>query len=140
MFARAVGTTTASVILSALTLAGCEPVARDAIYIALRPAAVEPGVAFDLEPTQSVVDDAIEAVSAARDLGCRRNARRLEEWTCRGPNDMHITCRPNGQHDRMVIEFTLVLRGPATRASFDGEVAEFVRFMQQRFGASVQHI
>jgi hypothetical protein len=102
--------------------------------------AVEPELAFDPKPTRSVVEEAIEAVSAARNLHCRRNARRLEEWTCRGPSDMHITCKPDGQHDRMIIQFTLVLRRPATRASFDGEVAAFTRFMQQRFGDSVQHI
>jgi hypothetical protein len=129
-----------SILLLSLSLTGCDSVARDAIHIALRPQAVTSGVVFDLEPTQSAVEDAIEAVSTARDLHCRRNVRRLEEWTCRGPNEMHITCRPDGQHDRMVIEFTLVLRGPATRTSFDGEVAAFTRFMQQRFGDSVQHI
>jgi len=133
-------------LVSALTvillLSACDHIARDTVHIAVRPRALDEGMAFDARPSQAAVFTVLERFSAVHDAQCRAHIRRLEEWSCRGgTEEIYITVEPAAGEAYIVAEFTLIVRGWGSGTSdvFDAYVRAFATFMQSELGDVVTY-
>jgi hypothetical protein len=64
-------------------------------------------------------------VAEANGYKCRRHPKRVEEITCRGPRDMHITFRPTLNKPEFVATFNWLELGDRKPEEFERHIASF---------------
>lgn len=116
-----------------LTLHGCE-IAQERVHITIEDTALANAI-----PNQDALIEALQQFAESHDTRCRPHIKRVEEWSCQGPNRMHITFKEDLGKDRFVAEFTLVIYPEGTADEFHEYVNEFVGYMSTRFGEAVKY-
>jgi hypothetical protein len=83
---------------------------------------------MSLEPTpRQRVLRAFKTYTEANGYKCQEHIKRMEEITCRGPKDMHVTFEPELNEPVFVARFNWVRTGDRTHEEFERHVAAFAR-------------
>jgi len=64
-------------------------------------------------------------VAEANGYKCRAHVKRVEEITCRGPKDMHVTFKPTLNSPEFVATFNWIELGDRTPDEFKGHIEKF---------------
>jgi hypothetical protein len=79
-------------------------------------------------------------VADANGYKCRRHPKRVEEISCRGPKDMHITFKPALNKLEFVATFNWLEIGDRSPEEFQRHIASFVTSLTRTADASNVHL
>jgi hypothetical protein len=109
-------------VAASAALGSCAENDRASVTIEYR----EPSGIPSLEPpTRQRIIAAFKAYASAKGYQCRPHPKRLEELTCRGPRDMHITFKPDLNRRSFVAQFNWLEVHGRTREEFQRHVGDF---------------
>jgi len=93
-------------------------------YPAQPPSASDPWPRADTSLRQKLSKSLWKAAEA-NGYKCRAHVKRVEQITCRGPKDMHVTFKPTLNKPEFVVTFNWVELGDRTRDEFRRHIEEF---------------
>jgi hypothetical protein len=96
--------------------------------------------ALSLEPpARQRIVTAFKQIAEARGYKCHAHAKRVQELTCRGPRDMHVTFKPELNRPEFVARFNWVAWHGRTHAEFARHVSEFAHSIKQEVADAEVH-
>jgi hypothetical protein len=110
----------------------CACVEGDHASITIDYPVTTPANRWTLEPTarQRVVA-AFSEIAAAKGYKCHAHPKRVQELTCRGPKDMHVTFKPELNKPEFIAVFNWVAWHGRTHAEFTRHIDEFASAMKK---------
>lgn len=80
-------------------------------------------------PLRQRISQAFWEVAATNGYKCRAHVKRVEEITCRGPQDMYVTFKPSLNQPEFVAKFNWIDFDGRTPAEFKRHVSQFASSM-----------
>lgn len=114
-------------------LGGCNGLERARIVVRYGSVAAVDSTEVALDRLR--VEQTLAAFSKESGFTCRPHIKRVEELTCRGPRDLHMTFRPVHNRAEFIAEFTWLDTGGRTPEEFADLVQRFSSAMAMTVGA-----
>jgi hypothetical protein len=116
---------TVYVSVLALCLNSCGDIWEQATVTIAYASPVKSGEFALLGANRKRVQDAFEEFSERNGYKCRAHVKRIEEITCKGPDDLHLVFQPSLNKEEFVAKFSWADLGRRTHEEFMKHVLNF---------------